>query len=199
MPIPNPGQAHRERILVQARPFAPWRGFKEAVAVLERLIHRRKNAEVVFFGSTDDELATEVIPFTYENAGVIPDRHAVAKLYSSCDVLFDPSIYQAFGLPGLEAMACGVPAVLPRQGGAGEYAENERNALLVDSDDRDGRVAAIERLLGDTDLRARLVKEGLTTAARFTVDDTAQRHLAILVEIVARGSPHASSSLNNGS
>jgi glycosyltransferase involved in cell wall biosynthesis len=176
---PNPGPAHRERILVQARPFAPWRGFRNAVEVLNRLIRRRQDVDVVFFGSTDDELATAALPFPYRNAGVIVDRHAVARLYSSSDVLFDPSVYQAFGLPGLEAMACGVPAVLPKQGGAGEYAEHDRNALLVDSSDRDGQVESIERLLDDPTLRARLVGHGLATASRFTLEAMMRGHEAV--------------------
>jgi glycosyltransferase involved in cell wall biosynthesis len=176
----------RRRILVQARPRAPWRGFKEALVVLERLARRRTDVEVVFFGSPDPELSIERIPFRYQNAGVIADRQEVARLYASCDLLFDPSTFQAFGLPGLEAMACGVPTVLPARGGIVEYAVHEENTLLVDPSDHDGRVSAIERVLDDRVLRARLVDQGLTTAARFTVDEMARRHLATYREHARR-------------
>jgi glycosyltransferase involved in cell wall biosynthesis len=169
----------RARVLVQARPSAPWRGFSDALAVFERLAERVQGVETVFFGCSDDELRGYRIRFPFQNAGVVSDRHAVARLYSSCDALLDPSRFQAFGLPGLEAMACGVPAVLPREGGCAAYAVHESNALVIPAGDVDARVAALERVLDDARLRTRLIENGLATAARFSVGEMTRRHLEV--------------------
>lgn len=174
---PRPVSAVK-RVLVQARPFAPWRGFDAAIAALTRLAERRSDVQAVFFGCGDEDLAGRA-PFAHENAGLVHDRNAVARLYRSCDVVFDPSTFQAFGLPGLEAMACGVPTVLPDRGGILQYARGGENTLLVDPDDVDGRVAALERLLDDPRLRARLVEAGRATAAAYSHEAMARRHVAL--------------------
>jgi O-antigen biosynthesis protein len=174
------------RVLVQARPQDAWRGFAHARKVFERLARRRGDVEAVFFGCTDAALADCHLPFRYQNEGIVADRNSVARLYSSCDMLFDPSRFQAFGLPGLEAMACGTPTVLPARGGILQYADHEVNTLLVDPDDVEGSAAAIERLIDDETLRSRLVAGGLTTAQRFTVQDMVRRHLLLYEALAGR-------------
>jgi O-antigen biosynthesis protein len=167
------------RVLVQARPQDPWRGFANARKIFEVLARRRADIEAVFFGCTDAALADCHLPFRYQNEGIVADRNSVARLYSSCDILFDPSQFQAFGLPGIEAMACATPTVLPARGGILQYAEHEVNSLLVEPGDVEGSAAAIERLIDDEALRSRLVTGGLATAQRFTVQEMVRRHLLV--------------------
>ncbi|MGE5833091.1 MAG: glycosyltransferase [Acidobacteriota bacterium] len=175
----------RRRILVQARPWSPWRGWAEAVTTLNRLWQRRHDFEAVLFGSDDAALIRGVprLECPHDNAGLVTSRHAMAALYASCDLLFDPSHYQAFGLPGLEAMACGIPTVLPAKGGLTEYAAHECNTLLAAETGE--RVKAIERVLDDDRLRARLVEAGLATASRFSAVDMARGHLEALVTLTS--------------
>jgi glycosyltransferase involved in cell wall biosynthesis len=181
--------ASPRRVLVQARPSDRWRGFDRARVVLERLAQRRPDVTAVLFGCDDAALARFDLRFPRENRGVVRDRAAVARLYASCDVLFDPSRFQAFGLPGLEAMACATPAVLPGRGGILEYARHEENSLLVDPDDLDASVTAIERLLDDDALRARLIAGGRATSAAFSSAEMARRHEAFYRAVVAGRAP----------
>jgi GT2 family glycosyltransferase/glycosyltransferase involved in cell wall biosynthesis len=175
----------RRRILVQARPETPWRGWAEAVTTLNSLWQRRDDFEAVLFGCDDEALrqSGQRLNCPHHNAGLITSRSAMAALYSSCDLLFDPSYYQAFGLPGLEAMACGIPTVLPARGGLTEYAAHEQNTLLAAETGE--RVKAIERVLDDDWLRARLVEAGLATASRFSAVDMARGHLEALVPLTS--------------
>jgi GT2 family glycosyltransferase/glycosyltransferase involved in cell wall biosynthesis len=173
----------RRSILVQARPETPWRGWADAVTTLNSLWQRRHDFEAVLFGCSDEALVRHGrrLDCPHHNAGLITSRDAMAVLYSSCDLLFDPSPYQAFGLPGLEAMACGIPTVLPAKGGLTEYAAHECNTLLAGETGE--RMKAIERLLDDDQLRARLVEAGLTTASRFSAVGMARGHLEVLEEL----------------
>jgi glycosyltransferase involved in cell wall biosynthesis len=87
-------------------------------------------------------------------------------LYSAADFVAYPSLYEGFGLPILEALACGVPVLtgdnscLPEAGGPGAH--------YVTVTDTDQIAAGLIRLATDADLRRQLAQAGLAHAARFT-------------------------------
>lgn len=91
-------------------------------------------------------------------------RSRLGALLCGADAFAFPSRREAFGIALLEAMAAGTPAVAARVGGIPEFAEHERNALLVDPDDPAALAAALVRLLGDEALSARLAAEGSARA-----------------------------------
>lgn len=167
-----------QRVACVARPHEPRRGFAQAVEAFRRVHAQRPETELVFFGARPDELPTG-LGFPYVNVGLLEDQNAVAELISSCDVLVDPSLHQAFGRPGLEAMACGTGTVLTSEGGVSEYARHEQNCLLVPPGDPQALAAATLRLLGDAQLSARLRAGGHTTAARYSHVEEARRHLEL--------------------
>jgi glycosyltransferase involved in cell wall biosynthesis len=159
-----------------ASPGARRRGFLETVEAF-RLIHAAQpEVELVLFGA---EAVLPELPFPCTYAGRIDDQQRVAELLSSADVLLDASLWQGFGRPGLEAMACGTVPVLTNAGGMSEYARDRENCLLVPPRDPAAAAAAVLRLLGDADLRGRLRARGPATAARFSHEVEAQRHLAL--------------------
>jgi glycosyltransferase involved in cell wall biosynthesis len=105
-------------------------------------------------------------------------------LYSLADVFAMVSLYEGFGLPVVEAMACGTPVVTSTAGSLPEAAGDA--ALLVEPEDVDGIAAALTRLTSDAGLRQQLRERGLARAARFTWDAAAQRHLAVYRTLAAR-------------
>jgi glycosyltransferase involved in cell wall biosynthesis len=108
--------------------------------------------------------------------GYVPETDLPA-LYSLARLFVFPSLYEGFGLPPLEAMACGTPVVCAHTSSLPEVAGDA--ALLVDPLDADGLAAAMQQALSDEGLRARLVERGLRQAARFTWRAAAQQLLAI--------------------
>jgi glycosyltransferase involved in cell wall biosynthesis len=97
-------------------------------------------------------------------------------LYRRCAGVVFPSLFEGFGTPPLEAMACGCPVAAS---GAGSLAEVVGDAALAfDPYDEHAIAGAIDALVGDEGLRARLVAAGLERAARFTWPAAADAHLA---------------------
>ena len=94
------------------------------------------------------------------------DEPTLSALYESAAVLAFPSLYEGFGLPLLEAMARGLPAVVGAAGALPELAGDA--ALLVDPENVDDIEAGLERALTDTELRARLRKASLARAGEFS-------------------------------
>lgn len=109
------------------------------------------------------------------------DEPTLAALYESASVLAFPSLYEGFGLPLLEAMARGVPAVIGEAGALPELAQGA--AIAVEPEDVDAIAGALERLLSDTQLRKKLGDEGKRRAAEFTWDKAAEQTLAVLRRI----------------
>jgi glycosyltransferase involved in cell wall biosynthesis len=105
-------------------------------------------------------------------------------LYNAASVLATPSFYEGFGLPALEAMACGTPVVVADRASLPEVVGEA--GLLVDPDDVDDIAQALIRVLTDGVLRARMRALGLAQAARFTWERTAQATLAVYREVVSR-------------
>jgi len=111
------------------------------------------------------------------------DEPSLAALYASASVLAFPSLYEGFGLPLLEGMARGVPAVVGRTGALPELGAGA--ALVVDAEDAGAIAAALERLLADEPLRRQLGEEGIRRAAGYTWDKAAERSLEVL-RLIAR-------------
>jgi glycosyltransferase involved in cell wall biosynthesis len=109
------------------------------------------------------------------------DEPTLTALYESASVLAFPSLYEGFGLPLLEAMSRGVPAVVGAAGALPELALGA--AIAVKPDDVDAIAGALERLLSDAQLRQKLGDEGKRRAAEFTWDRAAEQTLAVLRRI----------------
>jgi len=103
--------------------------------------------------------------------GFLPDDD-LPLWYSAADVFVYPSAYEGFGLPVIEAMACGAPTITTNASSLPEAAGDA--ALLVPPDDTTALAEALSRLLDDPSLRSDLAIRGPAQAARFNWADAAR-------------------------
>jgi glycosyltransferase involved in cell wall biosynthesis len=107
-----------------------------------------------------------------------PVREAeLPALYSGALAFVFVSEYEGFGLPPLEAMACGTPVIASRASSLAEVIGGA--GLLVDSHDVSAIAAALERVVSDAAVRADLQRRSLERAAAFTWERTAAQTLAV--------------------
>ena len=110
---------------------------------------------------------------------------------SALDVLVNASAAEPFGLGVLEAQAAGVPVVATRSGGVTDFLTDGDNALLVPVGDAAAMTGALERLLGDPDLGARLARRGRAVAEAGHGLDVFADAMADLYRGLARRPPAA--------
>ena len=106
------------------------------------------------------------------------DDDTLGGVYHGAEVYLDPTLYEGFGLQLVEAMACGVPVISSNVTSVPEVVGEA--GLLFDPRDEHGFADALERVLSDGELRARLAEKGSNRAAMFRWPDAASKILGLL-------------------
>ena len=103
--------------------------------------------------------------------------------YSAADLFVYPSLYEGFGLPPIEAMACGTPVITSNASSLPEVVG--KAGVMVDPHDVEGWANAMERALRDAELRESIRSAGLERAQRFSWQRTAQMTMSLYRDILS--------------
>jgi len=148
---------------------------KNEFRVVEAFARSRLAAEIrlVFTGNRTADLAECIerqrVTSRVHFAGVVPEVK-LPSLYRGAQALIFPSLYEGFGLPLVEAMACGTPVLTSNITAMPETAGDA--ALIVDPTSVEEIATAMGKIVSDTPLRQRLREKGLARAARFPWTNT---------------------------
>lgn len=122
-------------------------------------------------------LADKVLFLNYISADELPALYAGAKAF-----VF-PSLYEGFGLPPLEAMACGCPVVVSNVASLPEVCGDA--AYCVDPYDVESIADGIHKVLTDQALRQAMIEKGLERAKLFSWERSAQKHIKVFEEALS--------------
>jgi glycosyltransferase involved in cell wall biosynthesis len=125
-------------------------------------------------------------PRLHHLESVDPDE--LPAIYNLARVLAHPAWYEGFGLPPLEAMACGTPVVVSDRSSLPEVVQDA--GIIVAAGEPDEWRKAMERVVGDTQLAADLRHRGILRAAQFSWERAARLTWRALDETVTRPAPH---------
>lgn len=109
----------------------------------------------------------------------------LAALYTLAELFVYPSFYEGFGLPPLEAMACGATVIVSNTSAMPEVCGD--GALYVDPNDTDQIAQTMSNLLQDTDMKARLSEKGKSRAMLFSWDKAAEDHIKLFQQVMEEG------------
>jgi glycosyltransferase involved in cell wall biosynthesis len=157
---------------------------KNLVRLIQAFARLKTDAKLVLAGGRGwlyDEITAEIERLGLQDRVVLPGYIADEALcfwYNAASVLAYPSLYEGFGLPVIEAMACGTPVVTSTASSLPEAAGEA--GLLVDPHDIEMLAEALQRALTDEVLQEEMRKRGLSQAARFTWEATAATTVATL-------------------
>ena len=172
-----------ERYILRVGTIEPRKNLERLLEALVTLRRSAPDARLVIVGSRGwltegffRRLEALALGDAVQLTGRVPDADLPA-IYSGADLLVEPSLYEGFGLPLLEAMACGTPVVcsavasLPEVGGDA--------ARYFDPHDSEAIAAAMGEVWHNRDLRATLRQAGLERAAQFSWQRAARETLAV--------------------
>jgi glycosyltransferase involved in cell wall biosynthesis len=158
------------------------RAFSHLVRACPQLRHNLVlvGKETWFAGRVKEAARQSGVTDRIQFVGFVSDDDLL-QLYNACDLFAFPSFYEGFGLPVLEAMACGRAVVCSDTSSLPEVADSA--AILVDPYVVDDLARAMADLLRDAELRARMERLGLQRAAQFSWQRTAQRTLEVYYHV----------------
>ncbi len=128
------------------------------------IISHQANIRLILISQEDLRLHT---PHPVEVYKPLTDQE-IAEAYCKADIFVFPSWYEGYGLPPLEAMACGVPVITTDCGGVRDFAIHEHNCLIIPPRDPQAMADAIIRLIRQPYFAKCLAHEGTITATRFS-------------------------------
>ncbi len=143
------------RICIMDHP-SNWKDVPTALAAVERFRQEGGEAKLVVFGATRNPQLEAIA----DEAHWGKSQHALASVFSSCDVYLCSSWYEGLGMPAMEAMACGCALVTTDTGGCLDYAINGKTALVADQRDVEMLARHLYTLANDSNLRATLQEAG---------------------------------------
>jgi alpha-1,3-rhamnosyl/mannosyltransferase len=177
--VPGPPVTQRPPVILYVGRLDPYKNVDALLRAFSRVLHAVPQARLQIAGPPDhrypetlallDELDLQA---RVDWTGYLSDDELL-KAYQQARVTALPSRYEGFGLPVVEAMACGTPVVCSNAASLPEVAGD--NALLVGPDDVQGLAQALQQVLTDDALAQKLAQNGPAQAARFDWKHVAQQ------------------------
>lgn len=115
--------------------------------------------------------------------GFVPEEDLV-RIYNLATVYCQPSLYEGFGLPVLEAMVCGCPVISSQTSSLSEIAAEA--ALFFNPESHDQLILCLKDILKNDKLKARMIERGLQQSKKFSWEKTAQKTFAVYAEVVKK-------------
>ena len=144
-----------------------WKGAKEGIETFKIIKREYPNVKLVMFGKKIDNLNFGGLENEVEYH-LSPVKGDLRRLYNSCDIFCFSSLEEGFGMPPMEAMACGIPVVATNVGAIPEYAIHGETALLSAPGDVEAMAKNIIKLIENKKERERIAAKALKRIRNFT-------------------------------
>ncbi len=156
-------------VLIVGNDYLEFKGHKDIVKALYILKREGYNFRIKWLmgGYPTKDYTSTRLNLQYH---IKPTQKEIGRIYRTSDMFISGSYYEAFSLPPLEAMACGIPTITADNKGIDEYAIDGKNCLKYKKGDCDDLKDRIKTLINSTKLKNTLVKNGIETAKSYYWD-----------------------------
>jgi glycosyltransferase involved in cell wall biosynthesis len=174
----------RPFFLYVARLEHPGKNHVRLIEAFERFKTQSRSDWILAFGGSDwrgaevihDRISRSPFKQDIRALGFIADEH-LPMLYSAAEVFVYPSLYEGFGMPPVEAMACGCPVICSDRGSLGEVVADA--SRIIDPENVNSMAEALGDLHAGQGMRAQLIEKGLTRAKYFSWERAARETLSV--------------------
>lgn len=174
------GLERRKHSIVFHYRSADYKGSKYAIEVIKMLEEKYPDLKVDVISIED---APDNLPKSCKFHHKL-NAEEIAEINNTTQVFMCTSVEEGFGLPGLEAMACGCAVVSTSYRGVLEYAVDGENALLSPVRDVEAMVNNIVRLFEDEELREKISENGIKTGKERSLETSAQKFEKVLLGVL---------------
>jgi len=182
-----------ERYILYVGNVKPHKNLVRLVEALKKLLaNGTNNVYLVIIGRKEGFISRDTMLFSLlESDKMLKERvfftgfvqqEDLPVLYSLARVFVFPSLYEGFGLPPLEAMACGCPCIVSNSSSIPEVCGDA--VLYFDPHDTDDLAVKISKVMTDESLSLELVKKGYRRIKHFTWEKTAEKHIKLFNEVL---------------
>lgn len=156
---------NREMVISMMYSEIDWKGGAEGIEALKIVKEKFPEVKVLLFGKMP---RTNKIPEWVEYHENPLQNVIVEEIYNKSSIFLCPSWFEGWGLPPMEAMACGAAVVTTDNGGVSDFAINNETALVCEPKDVNQMSSLLIKLVEDKELRIKLAKEGEKYVQNFT-------------------------------
>jgi glycosyltransferase involved in cell wall biosynthesis len=181
------GHLEKQNFILAVSTLEPRKNFKRIIECYIKLKQKNKIDEKLIIVGKHGWYFKDIIniPENLKNnivfKGYIPEEDLI-QLYQSAKLFIYPSLYEGFGLPVLEAMACGCPTITSNNSSLPEVAGDA--AFYIDPESEFQIMEGILKLSGDDNLRQNLAQKGLTQVKKFTWSQCAEKTISLYEKIL---------------
>ncbi len=169
-------------LIARKHPMKRFEDFVKVYHEIKNMPQIKEKIRKVSVISHDDLSSFDISDFTM----VVPKSDAdIARTMNESDIYIFTSLWEGFGLPPLEAMACGCAVVASDAKGINEYAVDGENALIYPPTDTEKLKACLLELIQNDDLRRKLQENGVQSAKNFSWENSAKALEKIIKEAYA--------------
>jgi len=180
----------RGKFILSVSTLEPRKNYVRLIRAYEKAFNYIKEYKLIIVGckgwkykeifNVQNQLSSEIIRKQIMYLGYVEKQDLIA-LYSTSDLLVFPSLREGFGLPILEAMACGCPVATSNISAMPEISGNA--ASLFNPYELDSIVHAINKVLFNQDIREKMIEEGFKNIKRFSWQKTAEEMIGMFKSI----------------
>ena len=160
----------------------PSKGLADLISALNMVDQKKNQFKLIVVSQDNPDM--KLANFEFEIVKPASDSE-LAVIYRSGDIYINSSWSEGFGLPPLEAQACGLAVISTNCGGVREYLKDGENSLIVPPREPQSMCRAVERIIQDDALKSRLIESGLNTCREFSWDRISSEFEAALERIIS--------------